>query len=105
MTDEDPFLRDFGISSADLHAQLTALEQQLSAMAKRVHERDDKITITHLVGSTELVPGFFEKIPIFARRQLMNPQYLVANDLDRIVNGGPAAVILAPPGNKTRPRA
>lgn len=105
MTGDDPFLKDFGISAPDLHARLTTLGHDLSAMAEDIHKQDGNVTIEHLAFSTRALSLFFGEIPLFAGRQLMNCQDLVANDLDRVGNGWPAVVIRTPPEIRSRPQS
>lgn len=105
MTEEDPFLRDFGISTDDLHVRLTMLEKNLRVMAEDISQHGNEVTLEHLVFSTIELALFLADIPAFAKSQLMNCQDLVARDLDRIGKGSPAIVIRPPDGNSGRPES
>lgn len=93
MTEDDPFLRDFGISSADLHAELVVLREKLARADEERSSSDHETMLQRMSYSTTSVALFLAAIPDFFDRQLMNCQDLIAHDLDLVLEGSPALFI------------
>lgn len=93
MTEKDPFLRDFGISSSDLHAQLVTLRERLARAEQERDASDHQTRLQRMIYSTTSVSLFLCEIPEFSYQQLSNCQDLIAHDLDLVLEGSPALFI------------
>ncbi|MDF1735168.1 MAG: hypothetical protein P1U37_07790 [Minwuia sp.] len=93
MTEDDPFLRDFGISSPDLHAQLVTLRERLARAEQERDASDHQTRLQRMSCSTTSLSLFLSEIPKFADQQLSNCQDLIAYDLDLVLEGSPALFI------------
>ncbi len=93
MTEDDPFLRDFGISSSDLHAQLVTLRERLARAEQERDASDHQTRLQRMMYSTTSLSLFLCEIPAFSDQQLSNCQDLIAHDLDLVMEGSPARFI------------
>lgn len=103
MNDEDPFMRDFGVSSEDLHAYLAALKNEMTSAAELASMADKQNTQQAFLETFRALGNFLFLIKEFRERNLGDLVDLARNDIDRVLKGAPALHIRPVKGARGRP--